>query len=242
MTLRLAQDAKWVRTDWWKWSIWLEGDPEELRDVRSVTYTLHPTFPNPIRVVTDRRTKFRLDSAGWGGFTVRATVELTSKRVQTLMHKLVLRRPVTPAKAKPANPPAATAKPAAAKVFLSYSLADKATAERFRTTLDALGIVVGDASGSIGPGSALQREITMLVEQSDAVLAIRSDAPSRWSEFELKAAARSGVPVIPVYVGEAARLQGQTALTAFNLSASSDASGIGTRIAHLVSQLAAKKG
>lgn len=242
MTLRLAQETKWVRTDWWKWSVWLEGDPGELRNVRSVTYTLHPTFPNPVREVTNRRAKFRLDSAGWGDFTLSACVHLASGRAQTLTHELVFRHPDATKYIKQegkARSTAANSRPA--KVFLSYSIADKATAEHFRSALDARGVLVGDASGSLAAGP-LQGRIAALVRQSDAVLAIRSDASSRWTDFEIATAERSGVPVIPVYIGEAPTLADVKTAAELKLRHPSEASGIGLRIAEIVDQLTAKKG
>jgi transcription initiation factor IIF auxiliary subunit len=41
-----------------------------LDEITSVEYTLHPSFANPVRSVTDRSSKFRLKTAGWGTFTV----------------------------------------------------------------------------------------------------------------------------------------------------------------------------
>src|SRR4051812_27706932 len=64
--LHIAQDYEYQGSDYWKWSVWIDGTDEELDKIESVEYTLHPTFPNPVRVVDGRATKFRLDSAGVG--------------------------------------------------------------------------------------------------------------------------------------------------------------------------------
>ena len=44
--------------------------------VREVEYQLHPTFPNPIRTVDDKESRFALRSRGWGTFPIRITVLL----------------------------------------------------------------------------------------------------------------------------------------------------------------------
>jgi len=49
-------------------------DLKALDRVKWVTYFLHPTFKNPIRVVDDRQTNFRLDTAAWGEFLLKAKV------------------------------------------------------------------------------------------------------------------------------------------------------------------------
>jgi len=72
MALTIKQDYEYKNDDWWDWSVWIEGTEQELDSIESVEYTLHPTFPNPVRKITDRASKFRLKTAGWGGFTVYA--------------------------------------------------------------------------------------------------------------------------------------------------------------------------
>ena len=49
---------------WWRWSLWIEGMPDDLDRIESVTYILHPTFPEPIRIVTDRASNFSF-GVGW---------------------------------------------------------------------------------------------------------------------------------------------------------------------------------
>jgi len=39
-----------------------------------VEYLLHPTFPNPRRVVFDRQSKFALRSSGWGRFNLKVKI------------------------------------------------------------------------------------------------------------------------------------------------------------------------
>ena len=74
MALSIQQDSKYVGKGRWEWAVWLEGASDELDAVDHVFYILHPTFHNPVREIHDRSTKFRLDTSGWGTFTIHATV------------------------------------------------------------------------------------------------------------------------------------------------------------------------
>ena len=91
--MRIAQGEKYQSNDWWSWWVWIEGTAEELRAVESATYTLHPTFYNPVRKVTDRRSKFLLKESGWGGFTIYARVDLKTGKKRNLKHELTLSYP-----------------------------------------------------------------------------------------------------------------------------------------------------
>jgi hypothetical protein len=55
--------------------IYLDAEsPEILDKVDRVTYRLHESFINPVRVVTDRAKQFALDARAYGEFMVHATV------------------------------------------------------------------------------------------------------------------------------------------------------------------------
>ena len=53
-----------------------------------MVYTLHSTFRNPVRKVSDRESKFRLETEGWGTFTIYAKVVLKNKEEIPLEHEL----------------------------------------------------------------------------------------------------------------------------------------------------------
>ena len=91
MSLRLKQDSKYVSDNWWQWSVELEGPSSELDSVCYVVYTLHPTFPNPVRHIRDRKTNFQLKAAGWGEFEIHAEVVFQDGATQLLKHDLELR-------------------------------------------------------------------------------------------------------------------------------------------------------
>lgn len=91
MSLRLKNDWKYVGDDRWDWEVYLVGDnPKELDDVNDVKYILHPTFPNPIRVINKRQGGFRLKTDGWGTFLITAFVNFKSGRKIKLEHELDL--------------------------------------------------------------------------------------------------------------------------------------------------------
>ncbi len=91
--MKIAQDEKYHGDDWWSWSVWIDGTADELRGIEHVTYTLHSSFANPVRRVTDRKSKFRLDESGWGGFPIYATVMMTNGKSRSLQRELELYYP-----------------------------------------------------------------------------------------------------------------------------------------------------
>ncbi len=86
------QSYTYTGDDYWDWSVWIESDnPEKLDNIVSVTYHLHNTFYNPVRVIKDRASKFRLDTSGWGTFRIYIVINLKDKSVVELTHDLVLK-------------------------------------------------------------------------------------------------------------------------------------------------------
>ena len=93
MAIKIEQGFAYQGNDYWKWWIWVEGPADELDRIDYVVYTLHPTFPNPVRTVTDRASKFRLDTMGWGVFRIYAKVVDKGSNETRLKHDLVLEYP-----------------------------------------------------------------------------------------------------------------------------------------------------
>ncbi|MCX4736773.1 pYEATS domain-containing protein [Streptomyces sp. NBC_01363] len=61
--------------------VFLEGDDDgDLDRVTKVVYHLHPTFPEPDRLVTDRTTEFELSMSAWGEFTLTADVHVEGRQ------------------------------------------------------------------------------------------------------------------------------------------------------------------
>jgi transcription initiation factor IIF auxiliary subunit len=97
MPLRLEQSEKYEgdgkHDHWWSWSVWVEGSASELDRIEFVEYTLHPTFPRPVRRVYDRESNFKLSTGGWGIFTIHAKAVAKDGSVTPLRHNLVLHFP-----------------------------------------------------------------------------------------------------------------------------------------------------
>ena len=88
---RIEQAFEYQDNDWWKWSVWIEGKDSDLDLIDYVVYTLHPTFPNPVRKMTNRKEKFILSTEGWGVFTIYAKLGLKDEREIMLEHNLSLK-------------------------------------------------------------------------------------------------------------------------------------------------------
>ena len=99
MSLSIKQDSEYAGHNRWKWSLWLDGPSSELDQVDHVMYVLHPTFHDPVRKVTDRSTNFRLETSGWGTFTVYARAVFQDGHEQPLEHELELAYPDSPTRA-----------------------------------------------------------------------------------------------------------------------------------------------
>ena len=95
MNFFVAQNQKYEGENWWRWSLWIEGSDDDLDRIESVTYRLHSTFPEPIRVVTDRASKFQLRCSGWGIFLIPVEVRLKSGKTIQLVHQLQFTVPTT---------------------------------------------------------------------------------------------------------------------------------------------------
>jgi len=93
MALKLKQAYEYKRNDFWEWSVWVDGPQQELDQIKYVEYTLHPTFPRPVRRISDRRSGFRLDTSGWGEFKIFAKVVHKNREETLLEHFLQLAYP-----------------------------------------------------------------------------------------------------------------------------------------------------
>lgn len=88
--LEVRQESEYIANDTWKWAVWLEGPADQLDAVESVVYTLHRSFPNPVRTISNRGNGFRLESTGWGTFTLYVEVIRHDGERIELEHELEL--------------------------------------------------------------------------------------------------------------------------------------------------------
>lgn len=78
MNIRFNNYSMWVskkyNDDWYEWCVFVDEGSDIINVIKSIEYTLHPSFPDPVRLVTSKGNKFALFSSGWGGFSVKIRV------------------------------------------------------------------------------------------------------------------------------------------------------------------------
>ncbi|MEW6529672.1 MAG: pYEATS domain-containing protein [Thermodesulfobacteriota bacterium] len=75
----------------WNWTIFIKGNKQNLDDIKCVEYKLHPTFPNPVRLVCeqgDPKRPFGLSARGWGTFPISIRVFMKDGKHRDLQHQL----------------------------------------------------------------------------------------------------------------------------------------------------------
>lgn len=75
---------------YFEWEVFLDEPQQVLDKVEAVEYRLHRTFPDPIRTVTDRASRFSLKAAGWGEFVIYITVYMQDGSEVDTEHHLEL--------------------------------------------------------------------------------------------------------------------------------------------------------
>jgi transcription initiation factor IIF auxiliary subunit len=90
-SLSVGNDAQQLGKRLWRWTVFIEAPEDTLSQIQCVTYTLHETFPDPVREVCARgrgSRAFPLTVTGWGTFELQARVYFKDGRVQDLTHDL----------------------------------------------------------------------------------------------------------------------------------------------------------
>jgi transcription initiation factor IIF auxiliary subunit len=80
--------SKQLEPGWWSWGIKMKGSAAALDRIRCVEYTLHSSFPNPVRTICTRGNNFELQATGWGTFTIPVKVLFKDKTILQLSHAL----------------------------------------------------------------------------------------------------------------------------------------------------------
>jgi len=215
--LRVAQDSSVKSKGWWEWSVWIEGDEADLDRVATVTWHLHPSFPQPVISTSDRASKFRLDSSGWGEFTLRAVVLMGDGGDTLLEHRLRLatpdssgggsrRAPSRGLGARSFDAPEVGEAVIPAKqrrVFISHSLADAAVARALRDSLrrEDVDVVLADEVTEVGGTETAARSIS----ESDLVVALDSPAAGQYVDLETGYARDQGKPVLRIDLDQPAQ-------------------------------------
>jgi transcription initiation factor IIF auxiliary subunit len=90
MNLALHNSWNYEGNDRWAWSAYLKGN--DLNKVRYVDYILHTSFKRPVRTITEPEDGFRMDTAGWGSFELKAIAHCADGHKELLTHMVLLKR------------------------------------------------------------------------------------------------------------------------------------------------------
>lgn len=191
MSIEVKQKSRDKGNGWWSWSVWLEGTKTELDRIGCVTYTLHPTFRVPIRTVRTRRNGFRLESSGWGEFTIRLNITYKNGKSVSRSLRLKFERAKRESALSPRKP----------VIFVSSSAADAPFATAVMNALRSEQVIPRDSS-ALETSASLESSLRKSFQESDAAIAIISDASSPWQDAELKLAKKLNVPIYPILVGK----------------------------------------
>jgi transcription initiation factor IIF auxiliary subunit len=93
VALSIEQDSSYLGNDRWSWSVHMNGTSAELDNIDHVVYILHSSFHDPVREIRDRATHFRMQTKGWGTFTLYAKVVHRDGHETSLEHDLLLMYP-----------------------------------------------------------------------------------------------------------------------------------------------------
>jgi hypothetical protein len=194
LRIRLKSEATPISGDWWFWKVWLDGPEETLDQVDSVKYLLHPTFPNPIRIVVNRQSKFELSARGWGEFAITAYVSTKTGETISLEHWIEFRQPGEAVESgrKPS-------------VFLSFSATDRQMVRFLKNSLENQGVEVL-SSEDLAPGDSWRSGLTEGISRAQVVAFLVSGELRGFAEQELAFAKQGDKSVVPILVGEASNI------------------------------------
>lgn len=187
--MRLLNDSELKSDDWWSWSVWLDGPDEQLDQVEAVRYVLHPTFPKPVRKVKDRASRFKLESSGWGEFSIAADVQMKNGERVSLERWLTFGEAEdTPDERESGGRPT---------VFISSSATDRSLVEEIKKALAKQQVDVV-APDEVDAGSSWAEDLHSQVSQADVVAFLVYGELRSFAEQELSIAERSDKEIVPV--------------------------------------------
>jgi DNA/RNA endonuclease G (NUC1) len=156
---------------WWSWEVWLDGPDATLDKVEAVVYTLHPTFPDSRRRVTDRASRFSLRSGGWGEFMIYAEVSLRDGPTLPLRHWLRLQE---------------ISAGGGRTVFLTGAKEEEAFTDELQDRLEKHGFTI------------LRESAPPALAQATAAIAVLSSGQSPWFDRDLEMIRDTHLPLLVI--------------------------------------------
>lgn len=162
--------------NYWNWSIWIDGQKEDLAKISTVVYILHPTFKNRVRTTSAVKSKFKLKSKGWGEFTIFIRIYFKNKGTEPLYlsHDLNLFSKKDSLKTK---------------VFISSQVKDREIKESLKEELLNNGVEVLSVD-EIESNTNIFQSIEKSIDGSDVLIMLGNDI-SRSQMHELNMAIES---------------------------------------------------
>lgn len=236
MSLQVRQTSKARRSDWWQWSVWLDGPAPELDQVDAVEYVLHPSFSDPVRRVKDRSTQFRLDASGWGEFKLHIHIHRRDGSVEKTEHWLQLGED---AQSKDLSfgskaPPVPSKSEGSGAIYLSYSVADTEMMGQVEQALSNQGmtvLTVEDCDPDLPFDDAFRR----IARRVDCGVVAVSGMTGANMAREIGALERNQKPIIVLAIGSDARLPRQmSSYPKVQIKEGSDPANVAARILEVV--------
>lgn len=158
-----------------------------------MVYTLHPTFPKPVVQISDRKPKFRLDSSGWGEFTIYLQIHQKDGATLKREHYLELKDADGPASRtrKKLDVKPSSNEPPRRTVFVSGGIRDRDAVRAVREALAEQNVQV-TGSQDVTPGQEWAHTSDQLA-RADAAVFVISGRPNLYQNEEINAAVKRGV-------------------------------------------------
>ena len=238
MPLKVRQGCDYRGQDWWGWSVWIEAGDSVLDEIEYVEYSLHPTFPDPVRRVTNREEKFLIKSEGWGEFMIGVHIFTRKGEHLKRQHWLTLDYPTTPSKKNIASGGARLSKRGSERptLFLSGGVTELGLANALSEALEQEGFEVVRMEDA-PPGVPWDQAIRLLTKQADIMVMLISGGLTSWGMREIAAAIDHKLPILPVVVGPLSQLPEELrGFQAIPLKDASDPTAIAPQLAQQIKQ------
>ncbi len=185
-----------IGEDYFDWAIWIEGDKTTLQTIKKVTYYLHDTFPDPVRVKWKATTKFKLKTSGWGTFMIYIHILLKDGQEVEQSHYLILEEDYDSTKITKELLESREGRNKKNKktVFISTSSMDREIAHKIQKILEANDVNVVKAE-DMPLGSTFDDFINDSIKSASTVIAIKSEYENSWQDQELELAKNEQIPI-----------------------------------------------